>query len=562
MPKTNNNDYAPRPTPQAPKSRTETGNALTIVVLCTLAIVVIAVCIVQLCAIQITQQRQVSALESASLSAAKEISRVVIDDEYFGYVGLADQPPVIRGTAAKDGEPLPVRSINTILANARLQLLLADKIGHPELRELALQDITEARRVSRNLERVLTQMAVERRRGAGTDAEGQPLDPYGRAQQSYKESLGLLPFTGSDKLELKLGWLSGTHSTTTPRPEQLAGAPPLETPYPSGVDVPAGGESFFFAAASKQPSLVPPHNFRLPDGKRLCTVICAEAEFKRNDGTIIKSAACAEPWAGSDSSPPAIMLVSIPSGNIFGVESLHSLLSGSLSDSTVRTMTASMGDYPNDKHAQLVPNGASARHTVSQMVAAAFHDWLRATGTTATLDSLTEIVDTPFSQVALPGPMVQQNIAIEVDRNGKVVLTNRKRNPFVNQVVHENQQFSISDQTNPGLRVMISCRNQVHTLGSRHGGKHGGQPMPGNPVNWCELPYFGESRSHAQDMGRGSDALKLVVTGTRNGCAGGREAVSLNSVRFRSVDQKEADPQPRKSFYSGGLAAEIQITQL
>ena len=546
--------------------RSQSGNMTTIVILCTLAIVIVAVVLVQLGAGHITRQRQVSALEAASLAAACEVSKLVVDDQYFGYIGLADQPPAVSGTAAGDGEPLPIRSINTILANCRLQLLVADQVGNPQLNELARQDLKEARRACREIEQLLAGMVLDRQSGKGKDAQGRALNPFQCAERSYRQSLGILSIAGDGNFRLKLGWLEGNYWTTTPVAEtSLSKGGQCESGqanYPACVDVPAVRESFFFAPVGKTASLVPVRSFRLPDGKRVCSVICAEVDIEDKQGGKTTVAACAQPWGGADRSPPPLMLMSFPSGLVAGADSLHSLLCGSYSDVQVRTMSASMGDYPKDKNAQLVPLDGTARRTVSTVVAEALHDWLRAVGTAPRLESVVEIVRTPFSTAVKPGPITRQNIAAEVDSKGNVLLTNRTRSPFINQVVHENQIFSMSVPNGSPAQISIFCRNQVRNLGHQRGGKHGGQALPGNPVNWGELAYFGESQERALSMGRGSDCLKLLATGSSRGCAGGKSAVSLGTVQFKTLDQKEASPQPRKTYYSGGLAAEIQIERM
>ncbi len=49
-----------------------------------------------------SSQEQRTAIEAASLAAAKEISRIVVNDPNFGYISLSDAAPVGKATAAGD----------------------------------------------------------------------------------------------------------------------------------------------------------------------------------------------------------------------------------------------------------------------------------------------------------------------------------------------------------------------------------------------------------------------------------------------------------------------------
>jgi len=71
------------------------------------------------------EQRYQQAIESAALRAATELSEIVINDPYFGFISLSDQKPIGQATFAADGEPLPVHGINTIIATTRLDYLIA-----------------------------------------------------------------------------------------------------------------------------------------------------------------------------------------------------------------------------------------------------------------------------------------------------------------------------------------------------------------------------------------------------------------------------------------------------
>ncbi|MGH9551628.1 MAG: hypothetical protein ACRD3W_19745, partial [Terriglobales bacterium] len=43
-------------------------------------------------------QEQRTALEAATLAATRDLGRMVIEDPYYGFVGLSDNPPTGKGT--------------------------------------------------------------------------------------------------------------------------------------------------------------------------------------------------------------------------------------------------------------------------------------------------------------------------------------------------------------------------------------------------------------------------------------------------------------------------------
>ncbi len=87
-------------------------------------LIVIGVFMVNYNRFQGTVQMQTSAIEAAALTTAGDISKIVYNDPYFGYVALSDHPPIAPSTStsmfASDGYPLPVQSINVIIGTIAL----------------------------------------------------------------------------------------------------------------------------------------------------------------------------------------------------------------------------------------------------------------------------------------------------------------------------------------------------------------------------------------------------------------------------------------------------------
>ena len=110
----------------------------------TITLVTLAIFALQFTRILGTEQEQRTAIEAASLAAAKDLSRIVVDDPNVGFVALSDYPATGNGTAAGDNFDLPVQSINSILATSRLDCIIADWWNNPIMKQYATRDYQNA----------------------------------------------------------------------------------------------------------------------------------------------------------------------------------------------------------------------------------------------------------------------------------------------------------------------------------------------------------------------------------------------------------------------------------
>ena len=521
--------------------------------------------------------RHDNAVQAASLAAASELSHIVINDPYYGYIGLSDSPPVGTATTAADGEPTPVIGINTLIGTARLDLLLAHRLQNNELIAMAEQDVEASRKAAKRLEAACKKAIEPDSRDTAVDLNGKPIKPYEAARSAYMSSLGWSPLLGQanmGKFSLSLGWLADHGSTTTqvPVPEKLSQTPESAQQngrYKPFIDIPAFGESFYFVGVGPQPALVDARQFREADGKRICTVVKVEAEMERDKGPGLHNVACAQPYGVAEANPTAVMRINFPEGVPNSVSSLHDLLSDArLSVCRTEDFTATGGDVPINQGAVLVADQSAQEHTMGKVLARCLYDWIRIARVKPRLDSLVDAMDASFRILAQNrtnglGSLENPCFTFEFDVSGNVVVRNCNRNPFIDQIVYDNQSYAITSQPvaiGSGL-WSIGCRDEVRRLGTVSGGKHAGQPVVGNPVNWCELAYFDRSPEESLKRAKGSKALGLIVTGNNQGCAGGRKAVSWESAQFSRLDGGAVLHPPRKSYYSGGLPVDIEFSQ-
>src|SRR5579885_854838 len=114
-----------------PLNRDRRGNMLVVVTAACFIIIVLLLLAVSYVRFTGTRLEQRTAIESAAIAAAKDLSRICINTPECGWVSLSDYAPNGSATQAPDGFDLPVRSINTLIGTARLDLIIAHQLNAP-----------------------------------------------------------------------------------------------------------------------------------------------------------------------------------------------------------------------------------------------------------------------------------------------------------------------------------------------------------------------------------------------------------------------------------------------
>jgi hypothetical protein len=548
--------------------------------------------------LSLATQRSYSAVEAASLAAAEDLSKIVVNDPYYGYVALSDYAPIGKYAVAADGEPLPVLGINTIVATARLQMLIADQAGNAELRILAQEDVEAARHAAELLSSALNASIDPQSGYQAHDCDGNIVRPFDDALEAYLKSVdNASPTKGTKicKFQLSMGWLKngGDSNTRAPIPEDMSEMSLTRKfggNYRAFTDIPACGESFYFAGLSTQPSLADISQFMNPDGKRFCSIVKVDADVlitpagcneHSNPETYVRTSACAEPFSLPDNSTPGLLAINFMHGLVPGIASIQDILNDKqLNANKVEILIADGGDFPVDITAKLIPTSESdSIVSISQVFAIGFHDWLRTAHSRPRIDSVLNTISTSFGDSAQLGPGSRQypTLFYEIDPNGNIRISNLRENPFfavdtldasdVNRrdprarfcaCTYDRQNYAVNyDAIMTGAESwMMVYRDYARTLGTFAGGKHAGQVLPGDPVNWCELAQFASSPLQALEKGKGELALGLQACGQMND----QGAVMLDGAYFSKRDGNALARQPRKSHYSGGLAAYFELS--
>lgn len=439
-----------------------------------------------------------TAAEAAALTAASDISRIITRDPKWGFVALSDQPPAGKATLAGDGEPLPVIGVNTILASARLEKLLADELGNDELDGIAQQDIATSKAACDRLQQAMDAAVSPTSSSLFNDMNGNKVTPFTDAKQQF---LGNLPGYDSTKcrvenFKVSLGWLD-EGSTTCSLDPQRDGT--KNKYYPAFVNVPAAKNDFYFAGFGEQPRLADPSRFRPRDGKRFCSAVmveCKLAYYSDDNRKLydVESRAVALPYGGKNRSAAGSLVVFLPQGGLNQFRSIRDLLnSGALKKHSASVTRSQGGDFPSEPQARLVCDEGEPKATLSSCVGRALFDWVRNTRARVRLSSAVAMINAPFNSSSTnigPGAVV----LYDFDRKGACTPKLYRDGGFLTQTVADGQRYineTRITETEKGM-LGITIRDQVADIGTNH--KHGGQPMAGElPVDYSTQSVEPES---------------------------------------------------------------------
>jgi hypothetical protein len=363
---------------------------------------------------------QKKAIEASALAAANDLSSIVIDTPEMGYVSLSDQAPVGTFTKAGDQFFMPIRGINTIIGTARLDSIIANQIpGASSMQTLAQNDLTNAKSVISQLDKVLTAALTSKNSPQAVDRNNNQIKAYADAQNSYVQNL--IRMTGSasyvpGSLVLTLGSLNTPSETNIPIP-QPTGIAPLaaglvqNNNYKSFVNIPYSGVNYVFGGIGDTPRLVDIRNFVLAApgvAYQVPTIVKAECDeliktSQTPNGAVFHTAACAQASSNFDPKPaPGAIAIEFPDGQVPEFSKPADLLTKLPSPAVIQT--SPKGDYPVTAPAlsggpdPWPPNVAST--TMGDAWCITLYDWIRRGGTRANITSVVNMQTTPFTGAA------------------------------------------------------------------------------------------------------------------------------------------------------------------
>lgn len=495
--------------------RDRKGNMLVLILAVTAFIVlVILMFVLNYTRFIFSQTENVNALEAASLSAANELAKVVVEDDYYGHVSLSDYPPIGNNTTAVDGQPLPVFSINTILGTARLDLIIAHELNNSAMISLAQRDVTKAKEAAQNLTTALQQAVTGQ--GNPQDLDGNTVNILQSARNVYQQNLNENTATGKGQIQtfqLSLGWLDGGAPTITevPKPSNKSQVPTdkqTSGKYKAFVNIPAHGSDFYFAGIGDKASLVDVKKWRAADGVRIPSAIKAEATHivevagSTNQQGEILSKACAIPPGNKDLYPPGQLNIGFPHGRVPGIVSIRNIFDDP--DFRVNPMPLFIptgGDWPGAGPTLTGPvpvtgmPGGGSPYTVSDVITLGILDWLRSGKTKPRVDAVTALVDMDLFTV--PGA---NQVSSNFQTYAFTGCPNDPNDPRMLALLNNSpdQQDAFLSMTTLG-DVWDQLPNNSTTLQGNSTG--GNQTVGNNPFNGGTLAAFWDAMATSNSTG-------------------------------------------------------------
>ena len=426
-----------------------------------------------------------NALEAASLACANDLSRIVVNDPYWGYIALTDHPPIGSNTLAEDREPLPVTGINTITATVRQELIIAHAIGTPEALACAYEDLEAARMAQKRLYEAMAD-SITFQTSDAYDLDGELVEPLTSARKLFKKNTGnLSQICGFKlkKLSADLGWLKNGSTTNSRVPDYLKTESKYirNGNYLAFVDIPFKGESFYFAGLGEQSSLVEPSQFMYANGEQMSSIVKLKVELVKEmpqKNLKLTFKACAQPFFTQDRTKPPVMALYFPHGVPKKLNTMRALLSSTSMDKKIPLLTAKDGDYPVDAKARLVSNSKLPTTSVKNAFTRGYFDWIRACHINNNLKSIIYNLDSKIDSGVDKSP--SDFYLYSFNSEGDLALLKPRKVPFRMQTTYNNQLYTVAfnaiDTENTSWTFKL--RDQVRRLGTINGGKHAGQPMP------------------------------------------------------------------------------------
>jgi hypothetical protein len=211
-----------------------------------------------------THKEAQTAIDAASLQAALDIGKVVVDGP-LGRIALVDDP-------AGSGSAHPVQSLNSVLGTLRLDALIAHRLQNNSILYLVKRDLTNANQAKQLL---ADKLRLSAQGGSGAyDKNGQSINIKDKAYQAYLANSRRLGGSGVDatprNFTVTIGGLNSPSHSGIPIPTPTIQDPVAYsasnsytengiTYYKSGVDlqIPGiSGQTMQFAALGKEPALV------------------------------------------------------------------------------------------------------------------------------------------------------------------------------------------------------------------------------------------------------------------------------------------------------------------
>lgn len=476
------------------RQRDSSGNTLVLTFACIFLVFVVGIFAFDMVRQMGSYYEQNTAIEAASLTAARDIGRVTIEDPEFGLVGLCDYAPIGTKTAAQDNYYMPVKSINSILATIRLNMIIADQLADPLIKRMAERDYTNAMQTKDKLVAELKRCI--KKGETFTDIDGKTINIYDDAETAYtKNAIRMARGKASlkmDSLVIKLGTVPAINTNVSiPKPTsfaQMSADQQKDECYVAYVNIPYNQRDFVFAATSSTTSLIDHHKFQenIPElPYTIPSIVSCEAdEIFQNDPNstaaphTVHSIACSEPMRNLDfSQKPGAFTVTFADSALPEVTDLFMIFSdnGINNSPTDRLESPSTGDYPATALSEFtIPQLNSEHPLFGALLRVGLYDWIRRGGERLDIQSLIDAFHTPLSTSA--GDIN----SFEMQKDGKIKLSTKNQVPTMELPVSNKQWRAISGigvHSKDNKFFDVIGKDFTYQPGRTKGGDHGGEPL-------------------------------------------------------------------------------------
>jgi len=476
------------------RARSSQGNTIVLIAAITLGIVtsLLFFCL-NYARLVGSNAEQKKAIESAALTAANDVSNIVLNTSECGYVSLSDQAPIGKGTVAGDFYYLPVRSVNTIIGTARLDAIIADKMPNSGIMStLAQNDLKNAKSVIGQLSTVITASLSAAGSPQALDRDGNAINVYLDAENAYKQNVSRMSGSAAyvaNSLKMTLGSLTSQTETNIPVPTPTATAPVPAAQqgdgcYKSFINIPYKTTNYVFGGIGNSVRLVDTRDFVTNNpalAYQVPTIVKAEADeliktAQTPSGAVFHVAACAQPSSVFDPKPaPGALAIEFPDGALPEFQKPADLLSfaGLATGNSAKTdiETSTNGDYLVDPASGMsaTPDpwpSNIANPTIQDVWACTLYDWIRRAGTKADINQVLAIQTAPFGAsnpptdwlaqldplnpvitnitTLLGGPKIPFGVMqlYKWDASGGIVFKTMPISPYPYEVVAEHQLYA------------------------------------------------------------------------------------------------------------------------
>ena len=464
------------------------------------------------------RERAQNVVEAAGLIAAKDLSRIVINDPNFGYVSLSNHPPSGKKARALDGEPMPVTGINTLIGTLRQNAVIAEQLHNSSMNSMVDKDLSHLQTTIKYLNIYMKDALSDKSAITYYDNDGSTVNPVSAAKTFITQNLP--DNVKLESMKLSLGWLKGGSQTTVdvPKPRQYAqvhGVDVESGQYEAFTSVPVGKHSFSFAGLDKQAHLVSNRKFQDDDGEHVCTIVKIECTLvsDQEPDAPIQCVACSQPYSQEDKSPKGAMTVRFSGRPVEGLLSWREFLSPGFQDNKLTAYEVYNGDYPFDPAAKMRQARQQPQTGTSQQFAEHLYNWLRSGHVRPRVDSVLAMINEPFES----GENMVYTYQFQDDGSIKRKGFDGKR--FSRSVTADGQTAVMADtKVRSGDNAIIYFRDNVGKLNTARS-KHGGQPLAGYPLEHLEAwmdhtqstKNFGKRSSNSDGL-----AVDIEIGGTGN----------------------------------------------